>query len=135
MNLFSAIGIITLMGICKKNAILLVDFAITRRRAGATARDAMLEAGPVRLRPILMTSVTMICGVLPIIFSTGAGSEVRRPMGISTGFGMISSTILSLYVVPVIYTFFDDIAEWVKNLRRRTPPSGARPLDSRRAGG
>lgn len=116
MNLFSAIGIITLMGIAKKNAILLVDFAITRRREGATAKDAMLAAGPIRLRPILMTSVAMICGVLPIIFSTGAGSEVRRPMGISTGFGMLSSTVLTLYVVPVIYTYMDDAIHFFRRL-------------------
>ncbi|MBI4178067.1 efflux RND transporter permease subunit [bacterium] len=108
MNLFSAIGIITLMGISKKNAILLVDFAISRQREGVAAKEAMLAAGPVRLRPILMTSVAMICGVLPIILSTGAGSEVRRPMGIATGFGMVSSTLLSLYVVPVIYTLIED---------------------------
>lgn len=117
MNLFSAIGIITLMGIAKKNAILLVDFAITRRREGASARDAILAAGPIRLRPILMTSVAMICGVLPIIFSTGAGSEVRRPMGIATGFGMLSSTILTLYVVPVIYTCMEDITQFARRLR------------------
>jgi len=124
MNLFSAIGIITLMGIAKKNAILLVDFAIVRQRAGLSASDAMLAAGPVRLRPILMTSVAMICGVLPIMFSSGAGAEVRRPMGISTGFGMISSTILSLYVVPVIYTYMDDALGLARRLVGRGGESG-----------
>lgn len=129
MNLFSAIGIITLMGIAKKNAILLVDFAITRRRQGSTAKDAMLSAGPIRLRPILMTSVAMICGVIPIILSSGAGSEVRRPMGISTGFGMLSSTILTLYVVPVIYTYMDDATMLARRWlgRERPVPSPADP--------
>lgn len=127
MNLFSAIGIITLMGISKKNAILLVDFAITRQREGMSAHDAMLQAGPIRLRPILMTSVAMICGVLPIIFSSGAGSEVRRPMGIATGFGMVSSTVLTLYVVPVIYTFMDDGMRLARRLfgERVTAPAEA----------
>ncbi len=127
MNLFSAIGIITLMGICKKNAILLVDFAVTRQRDGASARDAMLHAGPIRLRPILMTSVAMICGVLPIVFSTGAGSEVRRPMGIATGFGMLSSTFLTLFIVPVIYTFMDDGVRWVKRVAHWIYPSSPVP--------
>lgn len=127
LNLFSAIGIITLMGIAKKNAILLIDFAIHVRREGKTAKEAMLEAGPVRMRPILMTSASMIFGVLPIILSHGIGSEMRRPMGIATGFGMISSTLLTLFVVPVIYTFFEDILEFVNRLRKGTredPPPG-----------
>ena len=133
LNLFSAIGIITLMGLAKKNAILLVDFAIVRQREGLSARDAMLSAGPIRLRPILMTSAAMIFGVLPIIFSHSAGSEVRRPMGLATGCGMLTSTAFTLYVVPVLYTYMDDLVTILRRLfgkesareARQAPEPGA----------
>ncbi|MCF7708493.1 MAG: efflux RND transporter permease subunit [Verrucomicrobia bacterium] len=110
INLFSIIGLVLLIGLVTKNGILLVEFANQRKDSGMKARDAMLEAGKVRLRPILMTSLTITLGILPIAIGYGAGAESRRPMGIAVVGGMITGTFLTLLVVPVIYTIFDDIA-------------------------
>ncbi|MCF7669479.1 MAG: efflux RND transporter permease subunit, partial [Verrucomicrobia bacterium] len=110
INLFSIIGLALLIGLVTKNGILLVEFANQRKDSGMKARDAMLEAGKVRLRPILMTSLTITLGILPIAIGYGAGAESRRPMGIAVVGGMITGTFLTLLVVPVIYTIFDDIA-------------------------
>lgn len=114
LNLFSLIGIILLMGLVTKNSILLVDFANQLRDEGYDKVDAMRSAGPVRLRPVLMTAISMIFGVLPAAIGVGPGAETRAPMAIATGAGMLSSTVLTLIVVPVFYIVLDDAAEWVK---------------------
>ena len=114
LNVFSYIGLILLMGLVKKNAILLVDYTNTLRARGAARREAILEAGPVRLRPILMTTVAMIFGMLPVAFGVGEGAETRSPMGVSVIGGLLTSLFLTLAVVPAAYDLFDDGQEWLK---------------------
>ncbi|HEY8622331.1 MAG TPA: efflux RND transporter permease subunit, partial [Casimicrobiaceae bacterium] len=115
LNLFSIIGFIMLMGLVTKNAILLVDFANRARRGGESLHDALLRAGQVRLRPILMTTAAMIGGMTPLALGLGEGGETQAPMGRAIIGGVITSTLLTLVVVPVIYTYLDAWAE-----RRRT---------------
>lgn len=103
MSIFAMIGVIMLMGLVTKNAILLVDYATQLRAKGYAVRDALIEAGAVRLRPILMTTAAMVFGMIPIAIGHGDGGEVRAPMGIVVIGGLISSTILTLIVVPAVY--------------------------------
>lgn len=132
ISVFVFLAIVFLMGLVTKNAILLVDFANTlRRRDGIDADEALLRAGPVRLRPILMTTVAMIAGMLPVALGTGPGSESRQPMAIAVIGGLISSTLLTLVVVPVAYSLFDQMragtARVLSRLRRRSRSSPAIP--------
>jgi hydrophobe/amphiphile efflux-1 (HAE1) family protein len=106
LSLFSMIGLILLMGIVKKNSILLVDFTNQRRAEGSPPTEALLEACPVRLRPILMTSVAIIAGAIPEALNHGSGSETRIPMAISIIGGVTVSTLLTLFVVPCVYSLF-----------------------------
>jgi HAE1 family hydrophobic/amphiphilic exporter-1 len=101
------IGIILLMGLVTKNAILLVDYTNQLRAKGKGLTEALLEAGPTRLRPILMTSAAMVLGMLPTAISQGEGSEFRNPMSIAVIGGVITSTVLTLVVVPVAYVWVD----------------------------
>ena len=107
-GMISVIGIIFLLGLVNKNAILIVDYINQLRSAGLNRTEAILKAGPVRLRPILMTTASMILGMLPIALGFGAGSELRSPMAISIIGGLVASTLLSLIVVPVLYAVLDD---------------------------
>jgi hydrophobe/amphiphile efflux-1 (HAE1) family protein len=107
LNIFSIIGFIMLMGLVTKNAILLVDFANHGRRAGPPLVEALLAAGQVRLRPILMTTAAMIGGMLPLALGLGDGGEQQAPMGRAIIGGVVTSTLLTLVVVPVIYTYLD----------------------------
>ena len=91
------------MGIVKKNTILIVDFTNQRRRQGKSVVDALLDAGPVRLRPILMTSLATLAGAAPAVFASGAGEETIRPMGVVVFGGVLLSTLMSLYVCPAWY--------------------------------
>jgi HAE1 family hydrophobic/amphiphilic exporter-1 len=116
MSIFAMIGFIMLMGLVTKNAILLVDFANQRRAAGMSIRDALIDAGATRLRPILMTTAAMIFGMLPVAIGHGEGGEMRSPMGVTVIGGLITSTVLTLVVVPVIYTFMEGIARLAKRL-------------------
>jgi HAE1 family hydrophobic/amphiphilic exporter-1 len=116
INIMSLIGLIMLMGLVTKNAILLVDFTKVLRRRGMDRRTALVTAGRTRLRPIMMTTTAMIFGMLPLFFALGKGSEFRAPMARAVVGGLITSTLLTLIVVPVVYTVLDDVAEW---LRRR----------------
>src|SRR5262249_37273710 len=104
LNIFSAIGFLTLMGLVTKNAILLVDFANQARAKGRSLADALLEAGTVRLRPILMTTLAMIFGMMPLALAVGEGAGQRAPMAHAAIGGLISSTLLTLVVVPVLLT-------------------------------
>jgi HAE1 family hydrophobic/amphiphilic exporter-1 len=110
INLMSLIGMLMLIGLVVKNSILLVDYTNTLRTQGMEMKAAILEAGPVRLRPILMTAISTIVGVLPVALGLGAGSESRAPMAIAVAGGMTSSTILTLLVVPVAYSMIDDLS-------------------------
>ena len=109
----SMIGVIMLMGLVTKNAILLVDNANEKRRSGMHRFDSLVEAGSVRLRPIMMTTLAMIAGMLPIALSLGEGGEFRAPMARAVIGGLITSTMLTLIVVPVAYTYFD-FGHWIK---------------------
>jgi multidrug efflux pump subunit AcrB len=111
LNLFSMIGFVMLMGLVTKNAILLVDFANRARRAGASLHDSLLKAGQVRLRPILMTTAAMIGGMTPLALGLGEGGETQAPMGRAIIGGVITSTLLTLVVVPVLYTYLDAFHE------------------------
>ena len=114
LNMFSIIGFIMLMGLVTKNAILLVDFANQARREGMERGAALLEAAHVRLRPILMTTLAMVFGMVPLAFGVAEGSEQRAPMGQAVIGGIITSSLLTLVVVPVAYTYLDDLAAWAK---------------------
>jgi HAE1 family hydrophobic/amphiphilic exporter-1 len=114
LNMFSVIGVIMLMGLVTKNAILLVDFAIRARDDGMARADALLLAAKVRLRPILMTTLAMVFGMLPLALALTEGSEQRAPMGQAVIGGVITSSVLTLVVVPVIYCWLDDLGAWFK---------------------
>ncbi|MCX7255277.1 MAG: efflux RND transporter permease subunit [Polaromonas sp.] len=114
LSMFSVIGIVMLMGLVTKNAILLVDFAIRMREDGMERADALLLAAKVRLRPILMTTLAMIFGMVPLAFALSEGSEQRAPMGQAVIGGVITSSLLTLVVVPVTYCYLDDLAQWLK---------------------
>jgi hydrophobe/amphiphile efflux-1 (HAE1) family protein len=109
LNLYSFIGIILLMGIVKKNSILLVEFTNQRRLLGLSRDAALLDACPIRLRPILMTSVSTIAGALPVAFAAGPGGEVRQPMAVAVVGGVAVSTLLTLFVVPALYSVLDTL--------------------------
>ena len=126
INIMSVIGVILLFGLVTKNSILLVDLTIQKQETGLDREEALRIACPIRLRPILMTAVSMIFGVLPVALAIGEGAEARAPMAVATGCGMISSTALTLLVVPVFYLVLDDFVEGAKRrLRRLLRRSGA----------
>lgn len=114
LSMFSIIGVVMLMGLVTKNAILLVDFAIRMREEGMERSEALLTAARVRLRPILMTTLAMIFGMMPLAFALTEGSEQRSPMGQAVIGGVITSSLLTLVVVPVTYCYLDDLAQWLK---------------------
>ena len=115
VNIMSLIGLIMLMGLVTKNAILLVDYAkVLRKRDGMERREAVILAGRTRLRPIIMTTLAMIFGMLPLFLAIGAGAEMRAPMARAVVGGLMTSTLLTLLVVPVMYTYMDDLGGWLK---------------------
>ena len=129
-NIMSMIGVIMLMGLVTKNAILLVDFANKARARGSDRRQALIDAGELRLRPIVMTTLAMIFGMLPTALALGAGSEFRAPMAHAVIGGLITSTLLTLVVIPVVYTYLDDFGSWVGAwVRRWTSAPSAEPAD------
>ncbi|MSU58074.1 MAG: efflux RND transporter permease subunit [Pedosphaera sp.] len=130
INLFSLVGLVLLIGLVTKNSILLVEYANQQVAKGTESHEAMVRAGLVRLRPILMTAFSTIAGILPIAIGFGSGAESRRPMGIAVVGGMLTSTFLTLFVVPVVYTFFSDVVEKL----RRKPVAQALPADTAPAG-
>jgi len=125
LNMFSMIGFVMLMGLVTKNGILLVDFANRARRAGASLHDSLLQAGQVRLRPILMTTAAMIGGMTPLALGLGEGGETQAPMGRAIIGGVITSTLLTLVVVPVLYTYLDRLTEWRKARKARKAAAAA----------
>jgi HAE1 family hydrophobic/amphiphilic exporter-1 len=113
------IGLLMLMGIVAKNSILLVDFAIEEMRAGKSQLTAILEAGHKRARPIVMTTVAMIAGMLPVAAGWGGDSDFRSPMATAVIGGLAASTLLTLVVVPAVFTVFDDIERWMAPRARK----------------
>ena len=121
LNIMSVIGIILLFGLVTKNSILLVDLTIQKQAAGMGYEDALRTACPIRLRPILMTAVSMIFGVLPVALALGEGGEARAPMAVATAGGMTTSTVLTLFVVPVIYALIEKFRERRRQRRVSAP--------------
>jgi HAE1 family hydrophobic/amphiphilic exporter-1 len=113
INIMSLIGLIMLMGLVTKNAILLVDYTKVLRSRGLDRREALIVAGRTRLRPIMMTTTAMIFGMLPLFFAIGEGAEFRAPMARAVVGGLITSTLLTLIVVPVVYAILDDVSVWL----------------------
>lgn len=121
LGFYALIGIVMLMGLVTKNAILLVEYCLMAQRTGLSRYDAIVKSGETRMRPILMTTVAMIAGMCPIAFGIGAGSEARAPMAISVVGGLVTSTLLTLVIVPVVFTYIDDLQSWLLRLfLRRT---------------
>ena len=119
LSVIAMIGIVMLVGIVKKNAIMMIDFAIERRRVGLSAEAAIREAAVLRFRPIMMTTFAAIFGTLPIALGTGAGAELRQPLGVAVVGGLVLSQLLTLYITPVIYLYLDRID---RMLKRRLEP-------------
>ncbi len=128
LNIFSMIGIILLFGLATKNSILLVDYTNQLRREGLDKIAAVTSAAPVRMRPVLMTALSMIFGVAPAALGIGPGSESRAPMAVAAGAGMISSTALTLLVVPVFYLVLDDGVDWLRSVFKRGPGPEPHPV-------
>jgi hydrophobic/amphiphilic exporter-1 (mainly G- bacteria), HAE1 family len=122
INVMTMIGVIMLMGLVTKNGILLIDFTNQERERGLSRTDALLSAARIRLRPIIMTTVAMIFGMIPLALALGEGSEQRAPMARAVIGGLITSTLLTLFVVPVVYTLLDDAVQWARNRGRAAIP-------------
>jgi multidrug efflux pump subunit AcrB len=119
LNIFSMIGLLLLLGIAKKNSIILVDYAVQGQNEGLSAHDAMLKAGPVRLRPIMMTSAATLMAAVPPALALGPGSETRGPMAIAIIGGLVVSTALSLLVVPAFFVVADNVKTRVSGMMAR----------------
>ena len=129
LNIMSLIGVILLMGIVAKNAILLIDFAKwTHEKKQVPMRDALIEAGAIRLRPILMTTLALIAGMIPVALGRGEGADFRSPLGRAVIGGTITSTVLTLFVIPTVYEIFDDWREKAGAMMRRRRASQVRPV-------
>ena len=128
LNLYAFVGLIMLVGIVKKNAIMMVDFAIEARHQGKTPRDAIYQGCLLRFRPIMMTTMAALTGTLPIAFGYGAGGESRQPLGLAVVGGLMISQLLTLYITPVVYLYLDTFQDWMgRHLpgKRRGIPSVA----------
>lgn len=135
LGMYGLIGIVMLMGLVTKNAILLVEYCLKASRSGMPREEAIRLAGSIRMQPIVMTTVAMIAGMLPIAMKWGAGAEARAPMAIAVIGGLVTSTILTLVVVPVVFTYVDDFQRWVLGLipsRRRQEPDKTEVLSEQR---
>jgi HAE1 family hydrophobic/amphiphilic exporter-1 len=124
LNIMSLIGVILLMGIVVKNAILLIDFAKWARERGQPLREALIEAGRIRLRPIIMTTFALIAGMVPVAIGHGEGGDFRAPLGRAVIGGVITSTLLTLLVIPTFYEILDQLREWIGERARRLFRSG-----------
>ena len=143
LSVIAIIGVLMLIGIVKKNAIMMIDFAIERRREGMSADKAIREAALIRFRPIMMTTLAAIFGAIPIAVGAGAGAELRQPLGIAVVGGLIFSQLLTLYITPVVYIYLDKVDSFVSGRRKAEreaaapSPAGpfAQPPASASAGG
>jgi len=120
LSIFSMIGFIMLIGLVGKNAILLIDYTNTLRSRGLERDEALKQAGPTRLRPIMMTTIALIFALVPVAMGLGEGSEIRQPMSLVVIGGLTLSTLLTLLVIPVLYAQFDDLAIFLRRIRKNT---------------
>jgi len=114
LDLYGFVGIIMLIGIVKKNAIMVIDFAIESEKTGKSAYDAAFEGCLTRFRPIMMTTVAAIAGIMPIAMAYGAGGEARQPLGLAVAGGLVISQVVTLFLTPVMYTYLDELQNWMK---------------------
>jgi multidrug efflux pump len=121
------VGIVLLIGIVKKNAIMMIDFAITAQRAGMSAHDAIRRACLLRFRPIMMTTFAALFGALPLALGNGIGAELRRPLGISIVGGLLLSQLVTLYTTPVIYLYMEHFQDWLKERLGKHQPAELAP--------
>ena len=120
LSIIAVIGIVLLIGIVKKNGIMMIDFALeAERKEGKSPEDAIYQACLLRFRPIMMTTMAALLGAMPLALGTGVGSELRRPLGIAIVGGLVFSQMLTLYTTPVIYLYMDRLRIWIAGKRRR----------------
>ncbi|HMH45465.1 MAG TPA: efflux RND transporter permease subunit, partial [Pyrinomonadaceae bacterium] len=133
LDIYAFVGLIMLIGIVKKNAIMMIDFALDRqRREGHPAREAIYEACVVRFRPIMMTTMSALMGTLPIALGWGAGASARRGLGLAVVGGLIVSQVLTLYLTPVVYLYFERFQEWMGGAKSSAAAPSATPLHNSR---
>jgi len=130
LNVYGFVGMIMLVGIVKKNAIMMIDFALEAERGGASPAEAIYQGCLLRFRPIMMTTLAALLGALPLALGTGMGSELRRPLGITIVGGLLVSQLLTLYTTPVVYLYLERFRLWL----RRAPVPALAPLPGQARG-